>query len=166
MDDIGADLKNTIANQLSAGRQFRVCFDNMDFRVLVNIILKNHQNSDKHWIAHYLTFDRVSCQGLDNNKPLVSDSRAFDNINYLLSKDELETLRNNFIVLVARVLLEFFDFMKPFVKAVPAHIKHRLVQFFMNNALTRSWRKEAAALLCKFWLSSSSRKISHTVKAL
>ncbi|XP_029185142.2 uncharacterized protein LOC114953141 isoform X2 [Acropora millepora] len=125
MDDIGADLKNTIANQLSAGRQFRVCFDNMDFRVLVNIILKNHQNSDKHWIAHYLTFDRVSCQRLDNDKPLVSDSRAFDNINYLLSKDELETLRNNFIVLVARVLLEFFDFMKPFVKAVPAHIKHR-----------------------------------------
>ena len=93
MDDIGADLKNTIAIQLSTGRQFRVCFDNMDFRVLVNIILKNHQNSDKHcWIAHYLTFDKVSCQGLDNNKPLVYDLRAFDNINYLLSKDELETL--------------------------------------------------------------------------
>ena len=90
IDDIGADLKNTVANQLSAGRQFRVCFDNMDFRVLVNIILI--QNSDKQWIAHYLTFHKVSCQGLDNNKPLVSDLRAFDNINYLLSKEELETL--------------------------------------------------------------------------
>ena len=48
MDDIGGDLKNTIANQISAGQQLRICFDNMDFRVLVNIILKNHQNSDKH----------------------------------------------------------------------------------------------------------------------
>ena len=55
MDDIGGDLKKTIANQMSAGQQLRICFDNMDFRVLVNIILKNHQNSDKHWIAHYLT---------------------------------------------------------------------------------------------------------------
>lgn len=64
MDDIGADLKN-IPLPIS-------CLL-MDFRVLVNIILKNHQNSDMHWIAHYLTFDKVSCQGLDNNKPLVSD---------------------------------------------------------------------------------------------
>ena len=77
MDDIGGDLKNTIANQISAGQQLRICFDNMDFRVLVNIILKNHQNSDKHWIAHYLTFDRVPCHGLDDKKPLVSDSTAF-----------------------------------------------------------------------------------------
>ena len=138
MNDIGANLKNTIANQLSAGRQFRVCFYNVDFRVLVIIILKNHQNSGNHWIAHYLTFDMFSCQGLDNNKPLVSDSRAFDNINYLLSKDELETLQNNFIVLVAQVLLEFFDFMKPFEKAVPAHIKQWLAHFCMNNALTLS----------------------------
>lgn len=138
MNDICADLKNTIANQLSAGRQFRVCFDNVDFRVVVIIMLKNHQNSANHWIAHQLTFDRVSCQGLDNNKPLVSDSKAFDNINYLLSKDELETLQNNFIVLVAQVLLEFFDFMKPFEKAVPAHIKHWLAHFCMNNALTLS----------------------------
>ena len=113
-DDIGADLKNTISNQMSAGRQLRVCFDNMDFRVPMNIILKNHHNSDKHWIAHYLTFDRVPCDRLDDAKPLVSDYRAFDNINYLLSKEDLETLRQNFIVLIAQVLLEFFDFMKPF----------------------------------------------------
>ena len=128
MDDIGTDLKNTITNQISAGRQLRVCFDNIDFRILVNIILKNHQNSDKHWIAHYLTFDRVPCDGLDDKKPLVSDCRAFDNINYLLSKEELDKLRQNFIVLVARVLVEFFEFMKPFAKVVPAHITHRLAQ--------------------------------------
>ena len=153
MNYIGADLKNTIANHLSAGRQFRVCFDNVDFRVVVIIILKNHQNSDNHWIAHYLTFDRVSCQGLDNNKPLVSDSRAFDNINYLLSKDELETLQNNFIVLVAQVLLEFFDFMKPFEKAVPAHIK-----LDHSYAHARLWQDRAVNLTligCNINLRSS-----------
>ena len=54
----------------------------------------------------------------------MSDSTAFDNINYLLSKDELETLRQHFIVLVAQVLLEFFDFMKSLESAVPVHITH------------------------------------------
>ena len=127
MDDIGDDLTSTIATQMSAGRQLRICFDNIDFRILVNIILKNHQNSDKHWIAHYLTFDRVPCDGLDDRKPLLSDCVAFDNINYLPSKEELDTLRQHYIVLVARVLLEFFDFMKPFANVVPAHITHRLV---------------------------------------
>lgn len=57
----------------------------------------------------------------------MSDCGAFDNINYLPSKEELDTLRQHYIVLVARVLLEFFDFMKPFANVVPAHITHRLV---------------------------------------
>lgn len=34
--------------------------------------------------------------------------KDFENIEYLLNKDELEKLRSNFIVLVARVLKEFF----------------------------------------------------------
>ena len=53
------------------------------------------------------------------------DSTAFDNINYLLIKDELETLRQLLIVLVARVLLDFVEFMKPLESAVPVHITHR-----------------------------------------
>ena len=42
-------------------------------------------------------------------------------------------------VLVAQVLLEFFDVMKPFEKAVPVHIKNDwLGHFCMNNAVTLS----------------------------
>ena len=72
----------------------------------------------------YLTFDKVSCQGLDNNKPLASDLRAFDNITDYLAKMSWRHCRlfiSLYIVLVAQVLLEFFDFMNPFEKAVPAH---------------------------------------------
>ena len=90
MDDIGADLKNTIVNQLSAGRQFRVC----------QFWRHGLLGAGEHYLEQpskfrqaldstiYLTFDKVSCQGLDNK----SDLRAFDDINYLLSKDELETI--------------------------------------------------------------------------
>jgi len=109
---------------VSAGCAPRLFFDNLDFKILVNIILQNHRHSDMHLIAHYVTFDRVPSDHLDDNKPM-SDSTQFENIEYLLSQSELDKLRSDFIVLVARVLVEFFEFMKPYKSAIPKHIQHR-----------------------------------------
>ena len=69
-------------------------------------------------------------------------------------------MQTNFIVLVAQVLLQFFDFMKPFEKVVPAHIKHWLAHFCMNNALTLSSHKEAAALLRKISLEVAEQYLT------
>ena len=55
----------------NSSMEMRVTFDNFDFKMLANIILKNHTNSDFHWITHYLTFDWVSSAGLDDSKPLA-----------------------------------------------------------------------------------------------
>ena len=89
-------------------------------------MLTNHRNSDHHWIAHFLTFDRVSSQNLDDSKPQVADVNNFENIEYLLNKNELVKLRSDFIVLVARVLKEFFKFMEVLGDAViPKQITHR-----------------------------------------
>ena len=73
-----------------------------------------------HWIAYYVTFERVSSRHLDNSKPIVSG-----NINYLMRKDELEWQGNDYIILVARVLLEFFPSLGPLRDVVPSHILHR-----------------------------------------
>ena len=68
----------------NSSMELRVTFDNFDFKILANVILKNHRNSDFHWITHYLTFDRISSAGLDDTKPLVNDINTFSNSNYLL----------------------------------------------------------------------------------
>ena len=128
MEDIGTELTENVRTAVGTGKECRIFFDNIDFKILVNIVLKNHRNSDIHWIAQYLTYDRVPSAGLDDSKPLVSDVKDFDNVNYLLSQAETEKLRHDFIVLVARVLVEFFEFMKPFENAVPRHITHRYLQ--------------------------------------
>ena len=109
---------------MSAGCVPRLFFDNLDFKVLVNIILQNHCHSDMHWIAHYVTFDRVPSDHLDDSKP-ISDGTRFENIEYLVCQSELEKLRSDFIVLVARILAEFFEFMEPLKSAIPKHIQHR-----------------------------------------
>ena len=126
MDDLGAELIGSVRKHVIAGLEPRITFDNLDFKVLVNIILQNHRNSDMHWIAHFLTFDRVPSQNLDDSKPQVEHIENFENIEYLLNKDELQKLRGDFIVLVARVLKEFFGFMDSLKDtAVPEHIPHR-----------------------------------------
>ena len=107
---------------MSAGCVPRLFFDNLDFKVLVNIILQNHRHSDMHWIAHYVTFDRVPSDHLDYSKP-ISDGTRFENIEYLLCQSELEKLRSDFIVfIVAHILAEF---MEPLKSAIPKHIQHR-----------------------------------------
>ena len=113
----------------------RLFFDNLDFKILVNIILQNHRPSDMHWIVHYVTFDRVPCDHLDDSKPL-SDGTRFEKIEYLLSQGELDKLRSDFIVLVARILADFFEFMEPLQSAIPKHIQHR--QWYATTSISQT----------------------------
>ena len=103
-----------------------IVFDNLDFKILANVILQNHRNSDMHWTAHFLTFDRVSSENLDDSKPQKANVEDFELVEYLLNKSELENLCSDFIVLVAHVLVEFFCFMTTLGGSViPKHISHR-----------------------------------------
>ena len=113
MDDLGSNLSSIIKAKVDSGQELRVVFDNFDFRILTNIILRNHCNSDMHWIAQYVTFDRVPSSHLDDSKPVVPDIKDFDNVNYLMSKTKLDQQRYNYIILVARVLIEFFPALEP-----------------------------------------------------
>lgn len=110
---------------MKSGKEIRVVFDNFDFQILANIILRNHHNSDMHWIAQYITFDRVPSNHLDDSKPIVANIADFENVSYLLSKAELEQQRKDYIILVARVLIEYFPVLQPLQDAIPSHIPHR-----------------------------------------
>ena len=81
MDDLGSNLSSRIKAKVDSGQELRVVFDNFDFRILTNIILRNHRNSNMHWIAQYVTFDRVPSSHLDDSKPIVPDIKDFDNVN-------------------------------------------------------------------------------------
>ena len=70
--------------------------------------LPSRKNADMHWIAQFATFNRIPSDHLDDTKPLVASIDDFENKEYLLSIEELEKLKSDFTVLVARVLVEFF----------------------------------------------------------
>ena len=127
MDSVGGDIKSEVKQVLQTNSSLRIVFDNLDFTVLANIILKNHRNSDMHWIGHYVTFDWVPSSHLDNTHPLVVKINEFDNTEYryLLSENELRKLKSDFTILVARVLVQFFACLNNLKSAVTIHIPHR-----------------------------------------
>lgn len=125
LDDLDGGLVDHIRGKVQEGLKLRVTFDNFDFQVLANIIVKGHQNSDMHWITQFITFDRVPCNGLNDTFPIIRDMKDFENSNYLLSKQELQSQRNDYIVLVSRVLVEYFPCLKPIESVVPKHIAHQ-----------------------------------------
>ena len=89
MDDVGSDCEASIQHSiLKEKKNLRIVFDNFDFNILANIMLKNHQNSDIHWMAQYCTFDRFSSANLVDTVPLVNDIESFENKEYLLSQQE------------------------------------------------------------------------------
>lgn len=67
----------------------------------------------------------MSSQNLDDSKPQLANFKDFENIEYVLNKEELEKLRSDFIVLVARVLKAFFKFMEALGDVIPKHISQR-----------------------------------------
>ena len=103
--------------------EIRATFDSFDFKLLTNIIIKN-KNSDFPRITQYVTLDRVSSARLDDTKASVDDISTFSNSDYLLSKDKLQLFRKEFIVLVSRVLLEFFPCLHALESLIPKHIRH------------------------------------------
>ena len=125
MDDLGGNLKQDIRDLLKTEGRPRIVFDNFDFKILANIILPNHRNSDMHWIAHFLTFDRIPSDHLDDTKPLVSDMKLFENEEYLLDDEKLGKMRAYFSILVLRVLVQFFPCLKDVKDEVIPHIPHR-----------------------------------------
>lgn len=109
---------------INEGRELRVSFDNFDFRILTNIIINGYQNSDMHWTCQYITFNRVSSDQLDNTRPLVQDITKFDNTEYLLSDEKQKKMKNEYVILVARILVEFFSCLKSLKSVIPKHIQH------------------------------------------
>ena len=88
-------------------------------------MFSGHKNADMDWITQYITFDHVPSKSLSNSKPIVSDINEFENKNYLLSQEELEKLRHEYIILVARILVTYFPCLQPIKNVVEKHITHK-----------------------------------------
>lgn len=112
---------NALDQSSVSGMQFVI--DNFDLRQNVREMTCESQNKDYHWINHNCVLNRVSGAHLDNTKPVCDINDVPYGTLLPQARDHLNN-RENYIVLVQRVLVECIPALGFLKDAVKKHIRH------------------------------------------
>ena len=112
------ELKQARAN-LNPG--FAIIFDNIDGKLERRHMSKDNQNFDFHWVNHKIVMNRISGSRLDNSP---RELLAVSNITVLPSVQDQQRQRQNYIVFVARMLVQHLDCFVVFKDVCIGHIPH------------------------------------------
>lgn len=133
MKFIGGHFADKIIDEVKQGKKLHRKGDNWDISVLVHNMRSDHHNKDLHYFASNLIVDRVPCEGLCQVCPR-RNIQTLPNCHFLLNDAEREKLREDFNVLLGRVLVAHIPSLS-FLKAViPQHIAH----CYTNEMATKS----------------------------
>ncbi len=113
------DLKKERLN-LHAG--FAVLFDNIDGSLNRRHMTIENQNLDYHWVNHKIVINRVSGNKLDKSPRNIVN---LSNIRLLPNVQDQKLQRHNYIVLVARILVEHLECFSVFKDVCVDHIPHK-----------------------------------------
>ena len=83
------------------------------------------QNQDLHWVNHLMFANRVSGNLLSIDAPR-QDLQTISNMTFLQSASDQLRQRCNYIALISRFLVEYFDALQPLKDACIQHMPHKL----------------------------------------
>lgn len=98
--------------------------DNIDKTVTARHMTMDHQSQSLHYFHCYAALDRIDFQDLNNSSP-IGNVDTLPLSTFLPSMEDCDTLRNNYIVLLAREIVEKVPYLEVFADSVPEHIVHR-----------------------------------------
>ena len=111
-------------HQITCHPGFTIAFDNIDLEVHRKNMTVAKQNQDIHWVNHLMFVNRVSGNSLPNEAPR-QDLQTVSNMTFLPSANDQVKQRSNYIVLVSRMLVEYFDAFQPLKDACVQHMPHK-----------------------------------------
>lgn len=124
LDKVGDHFLDKVIEEVKQKKKLLGTGDNWDMKIHAHDMTKEAQNTDLHYFASNLIVERVSCEGLSKVSPR-REVEALPNEEFFLSKEEETKMREDFKVLVGRVIADFIPALA-FVKSViPDHIDHR-----------------------------------------
>lgn len=118
-NEIIKDLKES---KVHAHAGFSIIFDNIDGKTTRRHMAKDNQNSDYHWVNHKIVVNRVSGNMLNQSPMNVLN---MPNIKLLPSVKDQAKQRQNYIVLVSRVLVQHLESFEIFKDVYIQHIPHK-----------------------------------------
>lgn len=102
----------------------KITFDNFDIYQEVHRMTEQHQNKDKHYVTVMSTENRISGAHLEQNEP-VCDIAALENGKCVPNQTDHQKQKENYVVLVTRILTANIQCLKHLEEAVTKHIPHR-----------------------------------------
>lgn len=100
--------------------------NNYDTTVHARDMCMDNQNKYLHYFNTYAAKDRPDFYKLDSDhKASSNDIKASPVSTFLPTMEDCKKVRQNYIVLVARVLVDHLTFLQPLKKCVPCHMLHR-----------------------------------------
>ena len=98
--------------------------DNWDKNVRPRHMTMEHQTSSLHLFHAYAVLDRVDCTSLPDTAP-TANLEELSPLSFLPSVEDCTQLRDDYITLVARTVVEKLPAFKPFASCVEKHIPHQ-----------------------------------------
>lgn len=102
----------------------KITFDNFDIYQEVHHMTEQHQNKDKHYVTVMSTENRISGAHLRRNEP-VCDIATLENGKCVPNQTDHQKQKENYVVLVSRILTANIPCLKHLEEAVTKHIPHR-----------------------------------------
>lgn len=121
---LGNHYSDRLVNEVKAGHKLQGTGDNWDMMIRVHEMQSDHQNVDLHYFASNLIVEKVPCQNL-SKKALQKDINSLPNEVFLLKEIEASKLKEDFKVLVGRILLQHIPSLAFLKSIIPQHIKHK-----------------------------------------
>ena len=98
--------------------------DNLDWIRRPSIYSQDRDTESIHWFNLLAYDNRVVDRDLNGKDP-IKDVMDLENSTFLPSPEEHSQLKDEFVVLVLRVLIKYCKFFKQCANLVPAHIPHK-----------------------------------------
>lgn len=120
MEYCGTDDNGTMV----PSRSFVLVGDNINKRVTPREMRVDSQVKSLHYFHSYAALNRIDTSHLDDTKPL-GVLRDLPLSIFLPTTDDCTKIRDNYIVLLARIIVKYISHLSHLKKCVPAHILHR-----------------------------------------
>ena len=117
-----------VVEEVNAGKTFSFVIDNIDWDVKVHEMRSDNQNQNVHAVATSLVFDRVQSNHLPDDEP--QQSLAACDVTKLveLSDSDLETQRQEYVLIAGQILCDFipaFKFLKDVVMDIDLPMQYK-----------------------------------------
>ena len=113
---------------------FVIAFDHIDLEIPRKNMTMVKQNRDVHWVNHQMFLNRVSGNLLPNEAP-QQDLQTVPNVTFLPNASDQLRQRFNYIALVSRMLVEYFDAFQPLKDACMQHMPHKYTKEMSQSQL-------------------------------